>query len=195
MKKLFIIFSICIASLRLSAQNTKQPWLDLKMDSVSFAKTFGTSFEYGYQEQLKRQSSHHNLVVFIGAKIYWINEFSYYLQNQGWDVDFKDGDNFTKYTFTPNTSKISGNIYMTVYYNSDKRTTAMRITGNADNMIKLFVYYWEKSDISLNDLKSKGEITQDFVNDRISISWHGNNPEISIKKNPNIGINFATAHL
>lgn len=186
MKKILLV--VFLLPFVCKAQDTEhQPWKEFDVDSAKFVAEFGNAFEYRWQERMKRESKSHNLVVLIGAKIYWTNELSTFIQNLGWDVDFADGTGCTKYVFSNTTTH---KIVMTAYYDKEYRTRGVTITGPADDLITIFARYWERSDISLNALKSKKVVYQNFISDRASMSWPGTNPVIKIAKNPDAIIDF-----
>jgi hypothetical protein len=181
MKTLKLLMIILLTANYASAQTESKVWKQLKIDSVSFADKYGTPCEYAFQKDILNKSRHQFAAVFIGGKVNYLNRLASYLGNiYNYEGEVDAGTVFTPKIFTKAAPKIILN------HGEDKndRVTWVTITGPADDIINIFVDYWENTHISLNDLKSKKTIYQDFGSDRISFTWKGVNPVIIIKNVP-----------
>lgn len=171
-----------------------QPWQKYNLDSTSFLEQFGSIEQYGYQKSIQQRSSHGQLCVLIGAKAVWLYNFATYLALKGYNVDWDEPDNFQGVIIlaTPKiyTSSKPPIIKVVAPYNNSLQITSVTITGPADDIINIFLGYWELSNISVNELKTKKAITKEFVSDKISFSWLEANPKILVTKNPNTPIDL-----
>jgi hypothetical protein len=191
MKTNLIIF-LLFCTLAVTAQD--QPWTKYDLDSVAFVQEYGTLEQYQYQKSIESKSQSKQLCLLIGAKAIWLYNLAYYLGMNNYNVEWNEPEDFqgvvivaTAKIYTtqePPTIKIKAPV------NDDLITTSATITGPADDLIKLYVNYWELTDLSLNDLKTKKAVTKNFVSDRILFSWQGANPEIKIVKNPDAPIDL-----
>lgn len=168
-------------------------WQPLGMDSLHFIEMYGSEKEYNIQRSMKRQSSHGDLVLLIGVKKWWMSDLSDFLQHSGYyedDASEIDRPGIFQFAFKERIAlgHKPQKIVATAFIDKTDRIKKVNITGSADAMIFLFLNYWNRSDISINKLKSKGYVYQDFVSDTIKWTWPGLNPIITIVKNPAITV-------
>gem|GEM_PF-5314687 len=191
MKKVLVWVLIILPFLS-KAQISNTPWVSLGMDSVSYNNTYGNAKEYNIQTIHHLKSSHHFLAFFIGAKYGWSYDLPNYLQHNHWNVSMKQGKDFTKYVCTSynNEKGHDSKITMTFHLNDNDRITSAYITGTPDEMIDLFIKYWEDLDISFSKLKKNGSVYIDQASDRISFSWLNLNPVITITDSHKINFLF-----
>jgi hypothetical protein len=190
MKNTIIIFLLAV-SLQTAAQ---KPWTKYEMDSTEFVGTFGSLAQYEYQHGIADRSSHKNLFLWVGAKSIYFEQVKQYLELVGKynaDVEWTD-DNKVIVTATPSiyTTDTPPTIKFIASVNSSEQVTSVKITGPADDVINFFVGYWELSDLSFNELKSKKAVVKEFVSDKVSFSWPGADPVITVTKNSNAPINM-----
>lgn len=181
MKRILFITAVLLFVLKSHAQTNDHVWEKLKIDSVSFASKYGTECEYGFQQDILYKSRHGFGALIIGAKINYLDRLASYLGNiYNYEGDFNNGLVFTPKIYSKKPYKIL------LSHGDDKndRVLWVKITGPADDIINIFIKYWEHSQISLNDLKSKKTVYQDFGSDRITFSWKGVNPLITISNVP-----------
>ena len=177
-----IIFILVFVSLSATAQ---KPWEQLKIDSSTFAQMYGAEFQYKYQHDIERKSSHKSLCLLTGAQYMWMYELSYYMADHGFSVDFTPGEKTVIIEATPKISTVKNptKLKAVATLNKQYQVVNVSITGPADAVFNLFVNYWEFTGISMNDLKTKRQLVKEFVSDRVAISWTGKLPVISITKN------------
>ena len=172
-----------------SAISQERPWQKLNMDSTDFSIAYGTTFQYNYQKQVEMKSSHKNLFVWTGAQYLYMYDFAYFLgaPPMNYNVSFDDQDKLVKVTATPKISntKQPYKIVTIALLNKNAQITSATITGPTDDLINLFVKYWELTPISLNELNTKKIITKEFVSDKVSISLKDKGAIITIVKNKN----------
>lgn len=164
--------------------NAQKVWELEKMDSGQFIETYGSIHQYWFQKDIMRKSSHKELVLFCGAKEVYLNNLSYFLQHNGYSPDFKQGLKMDVLTMKNGitTNNKNEDIVITALINKD-RIKSLRITGHADGIISLFLNYWELSGISMDKLKRNKTITKDCGSDRITFSWIGENPIVTVTNN------------
>jgi hypothetical protein len=188
MKKLIII--LLFAPLALSAQ---KPWEKFDdMDSVEFVDQFGTVAQYEFQKSIEQKSNHKTLCLFVGAKPIWLYNFATYLGYKNYNVTFDEGDGeiiveASPKIFTTDTAPV---LKLNAPYNESAQTVSVKITGPADDMIKIFLDYWQLSDVSLNDLKAKKAIVKEMLSDKVSFTWTGIDPVITVSKNERAAIDL-----
>lgn len=170
------------------AQN---PWENLEMDSTSFFNIYGETFQYLYQNDLQNKSTHKTLCLFTGAKKVWLLYIGYFLGSEGYNIALQQNE--ASIVLVATHKIIVGKqtpVKITGAFNKQDKVTSVTITGSPDDIIPLFINYWELTGVSLNFLKSKGSLTKDFLSDRVSISWLGENPVIKVTKNPSAVVDF-----
>lgn len=188
MKNLIITIALSIAALSASAQKLISTPSDLNMDSTEFAKLYGTVKEYNFQIV---QIDEKKPILFINTKTKYMREFCVYLANNGYSgsVDYDGGHDWIEYSVYRAVGwveDVKTPIKIKAIFNANTlRTKSVTITGNPDDVIKLFVYYWP-SEISLNKLKQGGYVYQDYISDRVAFSWKGKQPVITVTASPNI---------
>ena len=169
-------------------------WQKLEMDSVTFVQQYGTVQQYGYQKQIEQRSSHKQLCILIGAKAIWLYNLAYYLGMNEYNVEWAEPDNFQGVVLTAThkiyTTSKAPTVKVRAPYNKSLQVTSITITGPVDDIIKLFIKYWELTDLSFNQLKTKKAVTKDFVSDRVSFTWQGEQPIITVTKNPDAGMDL-----
>lgn len=183
MKQLLILFAAATISLQATAQKA---WERLNIDSASFVKTYGTEQDYQLQESYRLSATRRDgyPVVLVGQKMYWFNQLSVYMQQNGYyqeDVN-KQGD-VLHFSYVQNAaigrkpSKFTVGIKM----GKDERISQINVSGDADALSRMFLGYWGMSGISYNDLKTKGVVENRFASDVITFNWKGAAPVINIK--------------
>lgn len=164
----------------------KKPWVVMEIDSMTFIKQMGTEFQYYYQQDIKRQSSHKLLCLWAGAKGEYLYNFAYFLGVNNYNVTWSHTSKMVKIIATQKAYTTSKPPTVTLFapVNYKDQILSATITGPADDIINIFLDYWELTDVSFNYLKSKRQITKDFVSDRVAFTWFGANPVIKVSKNP-----------
>lgn len=163
------------------------------------AQPYTYAEEEGIQQGIMQTTSHHKGAVFVGYDINWVNNMSAYLQHN-LHYSYKEGKcsgNVWCANLKPTSAKRSVNafIYVQASYNKDMKVTGITITGTVDELIELFLWYWEDTHISLNMLKSGCYIYQDFSSDRIIFNWKGDKPIITIVRSPDaVKVSFKGQH-
>jgi len=188
MKTLTIIF------LFLAIQaNAQKPWIIKEMDSTEFVEQFGTIEQYNYQKDLERKSSHKMLCLWTGAKAIWLYNFAMYL-DKDYSVQWEPTDNEVVIVATARVSTTATPpvIRLVAPFNEKEQIMSALVTGPADDIIKIFVNYWQLSELSYNDLKSKKAVVKNFVSDKVSIAWVADQPTISVSKNKNAPLDLFT---
>jgi hypothetical protein len=180
MRKIIFAFAIILTI----AGNAQKPWEKLKMDSAKFSSIYGTEFQYKYQQQLMDKSSSKMLCLWTGAKPMYLYNFAMYLGAK-YNVTWSPGGNDLIIKATPKISNTQNAtpIKLTAKINDKDVVSSVIITGPVDDLIKIYAGYWELSAISFNEVKTKKQITMDFVSDKISIKWSGSNLIITVTKN------------
>jgi hypothetical protein len=190
MKSLYFFYLLILSSLA----QAQQPWEKFEdMDSTSFVETFGTLPQYHYQKSIEDRSSHKTLCLWTGAKPIWLYNFAMYLNLRDYEVVWDaDSENRIEIEATPKiyTTDKAPLIKLTANINSKGQVLSASITGPPDDVISIFLDYWELTGISINELKSKKAFNKDFVSDRVSFSWMGVEPVIKVAKNPDAGMDF-----
>jgi flagellar basal body-associated protein FliL len=185
-----ILIIMLLASFSAAGQ---KPWDKLEIDSVEFYEEYGNPMQYAYQQQIKSQSSHKLLVVFIGSKTTYLLDFAYYLGTQNYDISIdQPEDNITIFAQKRNGLSDYPSVKVVATHDAEFITKKVVITGPADDLIKIFLGYWDRSDLSLNDLKKNKAVVKDFINDRVSFTWTGVDPVITVTKSPISVIDFAS---
>jgi hypothetical protein len=134
------------------------------------------------------RSSHGLAGMFIGYSINWLNNISSYLQDRedysAQHVPYTP--NNWQMLLKPTSARSSAKAYIKIVgkYDKDEKTQSVLITGTPDELIALFVNYWDDTNFSLNEIKRGGYIYKDFGSDRITFDWKGVNPKINIYRNP-----------
>lgn len=188
MRKL-ILFAALALSLQTSAQLIESP-ASLNMDSTEFAQVYGSVKEYNFQHG----SMYNNKpVLLIGTKASYVKAVCQYLTDNGLgrEVEVETGDNWIAYN-VPVTGIVNPNEPASVNIKAfvdleTLRTNKVTITGRTDEVIKLFLFYWT-SELSMEELKKKGRVIQDYASDRIEFDWSKAQPVLTITKNPNIDL-------
>ncbi|MFN4248953.1 MAG: hypothetical protein ACK4EY_14595 [Flavipsychrobacter sp.] len=126
--------------------------------------------------------------MFIDFNINWVGNISVFLQENGYrpvDIRNKNLNVFEHKLVNPSPYSSDNNfVKITGYYDKNMRTTSVVIDGTPDELVYLFVNYWEDTHVSINNLKKGGYVYQDFGSDRIIFEWKGTNPRIRIIHNP-----------
>jgi len=186
--KSLIIFLLCVPSFVFA----QKPWEKLELDSTTFVDRYGTPTQYFYQKNLQEKSSHKMLCLWTGATPIWLYYFAMYLDKDYAVVWDANTDNVIEIIATPkifSTAK-PPKIILKAVYNDQLQITSATITGPADDLIKIYIDYWELTDLSFNDLKTKKAITKNFVSDKVSFRWTGETPEVKVEKNPDSPIDL-----
>jgi hypothetical protein len=183
MKKLLFILLI-ISSFQIHAQ--EELWKKYGVDSLGFVEIFGSIDQYKYQKGIEQKSSHKTLCVWIGSRPQWLYNFATYLGKNNYNVEWDENSNtHIVIRATPKTynSAKPPVIKLIAPYTVDYVTKSATITGPADDVIKIFIGYWELSGLSMNELKTKKAVTKEFVSDKVSLTWSGSAPIIQVTKN------------
>lgn len=182
MKKLLLIISLFL-SITTQAQ---KPWEKLQIDSANFAMYYGTAFQYNYQQDISNKSSHKMLFLFTGAQYMYLYHMALYLGYDNYNVSWSEGETsvIIKATHKITNTKKQLPVKVVGLLNKYGQITSVSITGPADDLIRLYVYYWDLTPLSLNELKSKKQVVKEFVSDKVAIKWTATNPIISVTKNP-----------
>lgn len=150
------------------------------------AQPFSDSIETTVQRTAMYNSTHGRLCHIINYDVSWANNISVYLQENGYKYQ-EQAQPLNTMVAKLNCVKPDrmGKRYLliTAKYGKDNKTKSLTITGTADELAELFVYYWQ-SHISINKLKSGGYFYQDYGTDRITFDWKGKQPVIRIMNNP-----------
>lgn len=163
----------------------KNIWDQLDTDSASFYRDYGTPKEYFMQEDLRLTSNRQygHAVVLGGMKFYWYNELSVYIQKMGYNstsFDGKDGNLIMKYEEGMAINRSPSKLTVTANLDKEGRMKKITISGDFDPLSQIFISYWRLTNISLNEIKTKGIITRNFISDKITWSWNNNKPVIVI---------------
>ena len=188
MKKLFILILLPLASF------AQQPWQQYEIDSADFVEVFGTVDQYQFQKSIERKSDHKTLCLWIGAKAQWMYNFAMYLDlTTKYDVvwnDESDTEIVIEATHKISTTAVPPVIVVKALYDDEGKTQRVTITGPADDLIDIFIDYWQLSELSVNELKTKEAVIKYFVSDKISFTWPGTDPVITVTKNELAGVDM-----
>lgn len=180
MKPLFLIF--ILAPVLTFAQ---KPWQQYDIDSTEFVQVFGSVDQYKYQKSIEQRSEHKTLCLWTGAKVQWLYNFAMYLSHENYEVVWDD-ESDTEIQIEAS-RKISTTdlppILLKAPYDENGHILSATITGPADDLIHIFIDYWELSDLSMNELKTKRAVVKNFVSDKVSFTWPGADPLITVTKN------------
>lgn len=181
MKKIMLIMFLFI-SFTGRAQSTE--WEKLKMDSAKFMETFGSVYEYKVQESIKSRSKHKWKVLFIGAKAGYINDLILYLAEKHWAFDIDEKETKIKVIATTYNNEFGYDAKLNIQFSldSNRRFTKASITGSANDVINLFLDYWENYNINYSDLKQKKSVYTMNATDKVSFAWINKTPTITITK-------------
>lgn len=186
MKKVILIVAL-LCSITAGKSQTSRPWEKLGVDSIKFVQSFGSVFQYSYQQDIENKSTHKTLCLWTGAKAIWLYQFALYLGYKDYNVTWDHTDENVTIKATPKiyTGSKPATIKLTGLLNKKGKIVSANISGPADHIIDIYVDYWELTPISLNELKSKRQIIKNFVSDKVSIKWTTANPLITVTKNTN----------
>jgi hypothetical protein len=183
MKKVLLSIALFI-SVSVNAQNDQarhKRWIALDMDSLEFVNRFGNECEYDFQKNVNKSSSTGYGAVFIGAKWEYLSWFTKYMDGI---YNFDYAKNHTFYYSHHITNSGSQKIKLHFLLGKNERVGNVTITGPADDIIKIFIDYWDAR-MSFNSLKTKHNVFKDLASDRVSLTWNGANPTITITNVPN----------
>lgn len=186
MKKILFLLLICQ-----SAFCQQKEWENLKIDSVEFMEKYGSVYEYDVQHQVMKKSRNGYKVLFIGAKAGYINYLILYLDQKHWEFTSSENNNIIKINAKTYNNELAYNARLNFQFVLDKqsRIKSATVTGTANDVIELFLDYWEDYNINVNNLKQKKAIYIMQATDKVSYSWTGINPLIAISKG-NISFEF-----
>ena len=148
----------------------------------------GTAAEYREQQGWSDRTNNKYLCRLIGFKEYWITRLTAYMHDElrlGLSKSTTDKSGNRILIFAPVASL--GNpkkVYVKYGINDDDRITYLSITGDLNNLIKLFAWYWPSTVnvYSESDLK-KGKIFFKYMYvEKISFDWTGSDPVIKLTK-------------
>ncbi|MBN8834589.1 MAG: hypothetical protein ABS68_00150 [Niastella sp. SCN 39-18] len=183
MKKIIIlVFSFCIVN----TSTAQKEWEKLNMDSITFAYKFGSETEFKMQQQIMNSSRNGYRVFLIGAKAGYLNYLLLYLMQKHWEISTKETDGAITATATMynNEKAYNAKLNMSFFRNKENRITKVTISGTANDVIDMFIFYWENFDFDYNRLKTNREICTNNASDKVCFSWKNANPQISIIKGP-----------
>lgn len=172
---------------------SQSPWRELDIDSTEFVDVFGSLDQYSYQKGIERKSDHKLLCVWTGAKAQWLYNFAMYLSLENYDVVWEDEQEGkiviegTRKIYTTDKAPV---VKLIAPIDSEGIVLSANITGPSDDLIHIFIDYWQLSDLSMNELKTKRAVVKNFVSDKVSFTWPGADPVITVTKNENAGIDM-----
>lgn len=183
MKRILILMAAATISLQATAQKA---WERLNIDSASFVKTYGTEQDYQLQESYRLSATRRDgyPVVLIGQKMYWFNQLSAYMQQNGYSqTDVSKQGEVLRFSYVQNAAigRKPARFTIGIKMDKDERISQINVSGDADALSRMFLGYWGMSGISYNDLKSKGVVENRFASDVITFNWKGSAPVINIK--------------
>lgn len=161
--------------------------ITILLSTASMAQSYTEAEEEAIQTSIMQKSTHKKGALFIGYDVNWLNHISVWLQERRYShIATPQGDNVWRATFKPVSPGRSKDAVLKIaaQHDNNMKTTSVTITGTPDELIELFVYYWNDTHISLNKLKQGGYIYQDSGTDRITFDWKGTRPVIKIMSNP-----------
>ncbi len=180
--------------LAIEKEASKKVWEKLNMDSATFKKVYGSEYEYRVQQGQMQQSKNGWRVFLIGTKATYLNYMLIYLSNnKGWSVTEPKitGNSYSaRAEIYNNKFAYNAKIYIRANLDGASRIKNVTITGTANDVIDLFLDYWEDYDIDVTSLKSKKSVNIMRASDKVSFSWTGQNPIITITPG-NVDWNFS----
>lgn len=200
MKKLILVIA-CFFSVTAWGQLITSAKAFKSLTEDQFYAVFGSVAAYNMEAGLEYNSSHHRLVMLIGARLWWLQELPKYMAEQLGCSNHIDSDNDPIHShFQVVKSITSGDedntpVDIICSYTDDSlRIVNVKITGNTELLVKLFIYYWEHSEIhfDVNKFKKGCLFYENCGSDRICFNWKGVKPNITIKKNPTFVIPLPT---
>ena len=191
MTKLIFIIA-CLLSGSAWGQLISSPKAFKSLTEEQFYEVFGSVSAYNFEEGLEIESSHHRLVMLIGAKLWWLQEIPYYMVEQLGCSPEIDGDKRAIHGhFGVHSGFGNDNSVLEIRAHVDDidsmHITDVTMTGNTELLIQLFINYWEHSEIKFVRSKLKKGVLfyENYGSDRICFNWKGAKPTIIIKTNPN----------
>ncbi len=194
MKSVLLILTVSLSSFFCKAQFIEH-WNRITEDSVAFAQVYGSVDEYNYQHMVRHSNRHNFRIHFINTKPYYITAVVEWLAQEGycgntfWEKEdpgiyYECGSDACPPPSEDNQK--SPPFAIRAFVNKKNRIVSVKISGDMNVLVKLFLYYWEGTNIKGGQIRKGKEIYQDSMDDRITFSWHGDKPVIIIKKNPNL---------
>ncbi|MFB6457178.1 hypothetical protein ACE38W_18040 [Chitinophaga sp. Hz27] len=163
-------------------------------DSINGVKWYGNYKEYRFQQDLRKESKHGDLVVFGNMNFNWMGMIHNYLQRQEWEItsESKTANSKTYLMNGPCALCVDRKpwIRITCTYNpATKKTISLTITGSAGVLDNIFVGYWERTDIWL---LSRWDYTYyyTFTSDKISYVRKPQGGVIKVVKDPNLEVDL-----
>lgn len=148
----------------------------------------GTVSEYREQQGWSNRTNNKYLCRLIGFKEYWITYLIAYMDDElrlGLSKSTTDKSGNSVLVFAPEASLgVTKKVYVKYRTNNNDRITYLSITGDLNNLIKLFVWYWPSTVnvYSESNLK-RGKIFFKFMYvEKISFDWRGTYPVIKLTK-------------
>lgn len=176
------ILLFLILSLFTSAAQQK-PWVKLGIDSIQFTEMYGSENEYETEEYIRNKSSHKLLVAITGAHYMHLLNLSYFFERYKYTASFLIDAYAPSVTIKAEHKFSKSKIVAFAKLNKHAQITGVTITGPADELIKIFVEYWELTPFTAKELKEKKQIVKEFMGDKIAIKWVSKQPVITITKN------------
>lgn len=175
---------LCILLLFPVMAYSQHAWDKLNIDSSHFVSQYGSEYEWNIQENNTIQSHNKFRVYFMNAKAAYIRHLILYFSQRNWQLKANESNSFIKLNFTKYNNVQAYNAYLSINFtlNKDDRINNVSITGTPNDVIDFFVDYWEDYNINVNNLKNKKSAYIIQSSDKISFSWTGNNPVITISK-------------
>lgn len=192
--KQILLLSLFLLPLTMHAQFIKG-WQEISSDSAYFDIRYGSVKEYNYQHTYWHSNKKNFRMHFVNSRAYYLTEIADWLAQENkcgtkvWIDDdsndyFECGNDGCPGSQLGNTKRVPFKIKARV--NENSRVKSVTITGDAQTLVHLFLFYWEVPDLKIDKLKKGCTIYQDDMDDRITFSWQGTNPVITITQNPNL---------
>jgi len=194
MKRVLLIIA-CFYAVAASGQliNNFKVFHSITEEQAEFI--YGSVNAYNMEAGMEYNSSHRRLVMLIGAKLIWLEEIPHYMAEQlgcSREIDSDNDPIHGHFGVHPGgvITRDDDNSVMDIqaYVDDLDSMHIMKVVmkGNTDLLIKLFVWYWETSDVKFDIKKFKKGCLfyENCGSDRISFNWKNSKPNITITKNP-----------
>lgn len=153
------------------------------------AQPYNDSVERDIQNMVQMQSSHGLGALYVGYDVNLLNNMTVWLQKHGYNtINTNDADDIWSMVLKPVNNQRSKDAYISITapYDNDMKIKSVQINGTPDELIELFVYYWNDTHLNVNKLKKGGYIYQTNGTDKIAFSWSKKSPVISITRSEDV---------
>lgn len=176
---LLIVFALCVLN-----SKGQKVWDKMNMDSVEFMEKLGSTYEFKVQNKIMDNSRNGYKVLFIGAKAGYLNYMILYLNSKHWEFSTTETQKSIKVFAKTYNNALAYDAKLNFQFmlDNNRRITGVTITGTANDVIELFIDYWEDLNINISSLKQKKAVYIMQGTDKVSFSWVNSNPIISITK-------------